>query len=533
MKRSAAVLLVLGSLALNACGKDSVAERQKQANDLAKGIEDYLAAAETGSAAGLHHDKVTVTPVEGDDFAVTISGVKFGTSQTSRAEIGDISYRIKLKENGDYTADQLAYAHEIPVLGADGKPVGSVKLEPGNFQAEWSKALNTFIALDWQVKNFDARGVAADEGAVAAQAMEFKIDTTDKGNGIVDQKDSMSVDSLTVSDPGSQQKLSIAKMSGSGSMSGLDIRAFQAGMAKLRGIATKAAALPQGEVAQGQDAQDQTAQALNGQALNGQASNGAAPAPAGGLSDEDRKTASDLVHQLPKVLGSLDYNFTVEGVSASESSDTESFKLASAGFALGVKDLNSDKSELDFEIKHDGLTLGGTQDPVMKALLPHTGNLALSFVDIPTPALLDAMAQSLPNLLTGDQTSRQMGLFMLMGSMSELLQKSDIKVKINPSGLAAEQAKLTAQGDLKVATTPYMAIGTVTAMVTGLDDLINTLGAAPASQPDVMQAIAMLQSLKGYGQRSNGTDGKPVDQYKFDLTPDGQMLVNGKPINGL
>ena len=90
-------------LLLAGCGDDS-AERQKEAAEIAKGIEDYLTLIETPSQPiRLRHDKVTVTPtVEGKSYDVAITGLRYGTEKESQAtfgEVGDTTYPARVRES--------------------------------------------------------------------------------------------------------------------------------------------------------------------------------------------------------------------------------------------------------------------------------------------------------------------------------------------------------------------------------------------------------------------------------------------------
>ena len=82
-------------LLLTGCG-DSGAERQKEASEIAKSIEDYLALIETPSQpVRIRHDKVTVTPAEdGKSFLVAITGMRYGTDTKAQATFGEIDYRM-------------------------------------------------------------------------------------------------------------------------------------------------------------------------------------------------------------------------------------------------------------------------------------------------------------------------------------------------------------------------------------------------------------------------------------------------------
>jgi hypothetical protein len=112
-----------------------------------------------------------------------------------------------------------------------------------------------------------------------------------------------------------------------------------------------------------------------------------------------------------------------------------------------------------------------------------------------------------------------------------LLQQSDIKLKVAPSAWTGEVTAVKADGDFVVNPQSVMgAVGTLNLALTGLDDLIK-LATDPATQsPMGGQMMGMLQMLQGMAVRETGGDGKPVDKYKVDVKPTGEITVNDKPI---
>ena len=123
---------------------------------------------------------------------------------------------------------------------------------------------------------------------------------------------------------------------------------------------------------------------------------------------------------------------------------------------------------------------------------------------------------------------------MMMGALMSALSQSTIKLRIDPSAIETEKAKLSADGELRLAMeTPQKAVGVVNFALLGLDDLIALAGGAAEQSPDAMQAMGMLRMLQGLAQRETGADGKPVDKFKLDLTETGAVLVNGKPLDGM
>jgi hypothetical protein len=210
--------------------------------------------------------------------------------------------------------------------------------------------------------------------------------------------------------------------------------------------------------------------------------------------------------------------------------------LSQGGVAFGVKGIDSDQAQANFSIKHDGLTLNDPafQDPMAKAVLPKSGSLSVLATDIPVPSLLEGVAQAMPEMTSSDPQVAQGGEFMMMGALMSALSKSTLKLKIEPSALQTEVAKLSADGELKLAMeSPQKAVGVVNFALLGLDDLIALAKSMAEQSPDAQQAMGMLAMLQALSQRDTGADGKPVDKYKVDLTPTGSVLVNGKPLDGM
>src|SRR5690242_12717774 len=142
------------ALLLAGCG-DNGAERQKEASEIAKGIEDYLALIESPSQPiRIRHDKVTVTPtVEGKGYDVAITGIRYGTEKEAQATFGEIDYRLTPDGADQYQVSDLKMPGEIALNGLDGKPEANVKFATTAFTATWSKPLQNFLKFDWQLKD--------------------------------------------------------------------------------------------------------------------------------------------------------------------------------------------------------------------------------------------------------------------------------------------------------------------------------------------------------------------------------------------
>ena len=504
----------LAGLLLAGCG-DSGAERQKQAGEIAKGVEDYLALIEVPSQPiRIRHDKVTVTPAEdGKGYLVAITGLRYGTDKQAMATFGEIDYRLTPEGEDQFQVSDLKTPKEVAFASQDGKPEAVVKFETTAFTATWSKALQNFLKFDWQVKDIVAVNTAENATGsgeilkIASAAMTG--DGKENGKGLLDQVSKITVNGLSGTDPMDGTTIKLDKISGNVSVEKLDFPAYRQMMEKLNAFSAKYAPT----VAVGTSAP---------------------PPPE--LTEEDRKGLADVVRGFPKVMSAYGYDFSAEGLTVTDAQGNVTVHLTQGGMGFGLKGIDTDKAQANFNIKHDGLTVNDPafQDPMAKAVLPKSGNLDLVAIDLPVATMVEGIAQALPELTSADPQVAQGAQFMMMGAMMSALSKSTIKLKIDPSAIETDKARLSADGELKLAMeTPQKAVGVVNFALLGLDDLMALAKGMAEQSPDAMQAMGMLQMLQTLAERETGADGKPVDKFKVDLTEAGAVLVNGKPLDGV
>jgi hypothetical protein len=498
------------ALLLAGCG-DSAAERQKEATEIAKGIEDFLALiAPAGEPVRIRHDKVTVTPAEdGKSFAVAITGVRYGAETAAKVTVGEVDYRLTPDGEDRYQVSDLKMPAEIVVNGPDGKPEESVKFTTTAFAGTWSKSLQNFQKFDWQVKDIAADYATDPKGVLTVATASLTGNGKENGKGLLDNVSKFTVSGVAVTDQADGSIFKLEKAAIDTTVEKFDFAGYRRTVEKL----TELSAKYQPQVAVGTSAPP--------------------PPP---ISDEDRKAMAELVRGFPKLMSAYGYDFTAEGLSVTDPQDGTTVHLAKGGMAFGMKGIDTDKAQVNFSISHEGLAADSPmlQDPMAKALLPKSGNLSLLATDIPVPSLLEGVAQALPEMTSPDPQVAQGGELMMMGALMSALSQSSLKLKIDPSALQSEMAKLSADGELKLAMqSPQKAVGVVNFALLGLDDLVALAKSLAEQSPDAQQAMGMLGMLQAFSQRENGADGKPVDKYKLDLTETGAVLINGKPLDGM
>jgi len=514
----AAVLATACLLPLAGCGGNDTAQRQQEADAIAKGIEGYLGMmTDPNQPVGLRHDKVTVTPNQGDkSFAVAITGIKFADAKGTGLNVGEIDYRLTPQDANTYQVSDLKVPQDLPILGEDGKAAADVKFETTAFTAVWSTPLQNFLKLDWQAKNVSVTAADQPDLLVKADGLAIEGDGKDNGKGQLDQTSTFTVSGISVVDPTDGTNFSLAKVTGKVGFDDFDFVAYRTQMLKLKDLMAKVA----------------PAMAAEAQGTTG----GTAANPAAQMTDDDRKALADIVSTLPKTMSGYSYDLTAEGLVVKDKDGGTPAKLAEGGMDFALKGLNTDKAEFDLGLRHSGLEVSGPEfsDPMAQALLPKSGDLSLAATDIPVPTLVDAVVKQIPQLTSGDPSVAQGGQFALMGALMSALSQSTIKLRIDPSHINADKAQLTADGELKLAlNSPTMAVGALNLALKGLDDVIAMANSMAQTSPDAAQAIGMLQMLQGIAKRETGGDGKPVDKFAVEFAPTGAVTVNGKPLEGL
>ena len=320
--RHGAISVVLAGFVLTGCG-DKDAERQKEASEIAKGIEDYLALIETPSQPiRIRHDKVTVTPGEdGKSFAVAITGVRYGTEKDAQATFGEIDYRLTPDGADQYQVGDLKMPGEVALNGLDGKPEAGVKFTTTAFTATWSKSLQNFLKFDWQLKDIAVNSAPADgnepKGMFQIAAASITGDGKENGKGLLDQVSKITLSGLAGTDPADGTTVKLDKLLGNITIEQLDFPAYRQMMAKINEFTAKY----QPQVAAGTSA----------------------PTPPA-MTDEDRKALADMVRGFPKLMSAYGYDFTGEGLTVTDAQGGVTVHLTQGGMALGLKGINTDKA---------------------------------------------------------------------------------------------------------------------------------------------------------------------------------------------
>jgi hypothetical protein len=118
----------------------------------------------------------------------------------------------------------------------------------------------------------------------------------------------------------------------------------------------------------------------------------------------------------------------------------------------------------------------------------------------------------------------------MMVALQAVILSSGAKIEIAPSQLLSQLVEIKADGAFNVQPqAAYGIVGGLNVAIRGIDDLLALAQKTP-DDFDAQQAMGSIQMLQTYSAREQGADGKPVDKFKIEVDPAGQMTVNGKPM---
>ncbi|HVJ41159.1 MAG TPA: hypothetical protein VM639_06675 [Dongiaceae bacterium] len=533
--RFAGLSLVVGLLL---AGCDKGPDRTQVAADLQKSVTDYLAQIEgPQSKRILSHASVKVTPQQDAGYLVAIDGVKVGTASDGYLDIGAISYVLTPKDDKTFEASQLTLANDMPFKTADGQAAGDVKLTNKAFSGTWLREAASFTKLDLQLADLVVNDPQRGDNIKAAGA-SFNIDSTDKGKGVWDQSGKFAVTGFDVAND-TDGHLTIKEVDVTSGLQNLKLidyttklRALRDALAKQaeaqEAAAKQAAASPATTDAPAQASGD-TANGTSNAQPSGDANTAAATAGA----DATEAAVKDFAAALPSLFSAFNSDFHVSGVSYQATDQNSSFDLGKFGFAVSADGFDQQKVSIKFAIDHDALVVHApmAQNELVQALLPASGALIISLNNVPTKDLASLCASMAPLLSQPNQADMEAQSAVVFAQLQQLLQEDGVTVKIEPSHLTSSATNIDATGDFAIqATAVHGSVGSLNVNVTGLDQIIALAQKQADQDPAAAQYVGMAQTLLTYATREQGSDGKPVDKFKIDVPPAGQLTVNGKPL---
>jgi hypothetical protein len=209
-----------------------------------------------------------------------------------------------------------------------------------------------------------------------------------------------------------------------------------------------------------------------------------------------------------------------------------------------------EKGAMALQIGMEGLSVQNL-DPLMAGLVPNASNVDIRLENLPMQELTKAFSGLMPQLFESAVAAQsamdpaqksaleqqvQSKVVLAMASIPQQLATAGTKITIQNTYTKSQDIASTLEGLFTAnAASPIIVQGTMTLLVSGLDELIlkmQTMAQQPDADPHMIgwsQGLGVMQMM---GQLGKGPDGRSQRSYKIEITADGRALLNGNDMAG-
>ncbi|MDH5749174.1 MAG: sel1 repeat family protein, partial [Rhodospirillales bacterium] len=225
------------------------------------------------------------------------------------------------------------------------------------------------------------------------------------------------------------------------------------------------------------------------------------------------------------------------------------FKLEKASFGITAQGLEEPIGKFGYKAGFKGIAFA-VDNSELKSMIPNAVTLDFSIDNYPQQLITSQSIESLVRIFSFFKTFEQFGDVQSADMMMNLLsayQKSFQDIQANYyakmvaamfdagteyilNGMTLESPKyfVQAEGHAKMDRNAVRkAAGAFSLAVTGLDQIV-TGSALSTLLGDDEQSLAFLRDL---GKEEKGADGKVVTRFRFDVTPEGPIFLNGEDVS--
>ena len=487
--RLAGAALALFAMPFSVAAQDA---SDQQAAEIAAGTQAFFdeliaSAAPNGEAVINWSGDIVVEP-QGEFFAMTIPAMTIGPRDMSDGlRIDPIEVDIRPRDDGLYEAEWRIPEAIEAVMGGQRMALVTIADQRGN--GVWSSEFETFLSLDLRLAGIEATS-DTEPGRFAIEEIIALIDTEETSGGLYDSISEFSMSSLSF-DPGAPdapEALGIDLIAASGTITGADMAAIYEFVDAVEVLIEE----------------------------------GGPDAP-GGPSPTFANDVAELIERTPKLIRSFDISYRLEGL---DFADEETQVDAQGGqFSLYADGLDGEQATIGMNLEIGDIEI--EPPPPMAQFIPSDtpGNIAL--VGVPAGQVVDIMIGFLRGIdAMGPDGSGMMAVLQLQQALmggGTVLQVSNVNVITDIADWAFDGEVVPNQAAaFGVTADAEMRIGNMPALIQELQTL-----------PEAGDAVSGLTLLQTMGREETDGQGGPVRVYDFELTADGQFLLNGADMSPL
>ena len=264
-----------------------------------------------------------------------------------------------------------------------------------------------------------------------------------------------------------------------------------------------------------------------------------------GLDPEDEAFATAFVdvlrrHEGEKWIGDAGYTMTLRDFDLV--SDDASASLGALDLSLSAEDLDAPSADLALIVNAQDFA-SPSVPPAFISVVPTNLRLDLSAADAPIEALSDEMYRVLGEAPSDEELygpkGRRAGMGFSPDDMSDMdpmaflgiMMQSEVEVLLNDFLVEAPIGYVAAQGTIQPDPQAAMqATADINLQIAGLPDMI---AFAQSMGGDSAQAARFASLLAAMGRDATDAEGVAIKEFDLDLTPEGQVLLNGNDLSAM
>lgn len=440
----------------------------------------------------------------GSYYAITLPHATLKNKNGTSLEIGLVAVNASAQPTPGTWKMTIALPTPFVLKDTGGKPLMSLHIGGQSATGIWNEKIEYFTQMNATYRDITAEDTAKSFIA-KLPALTFKTDlketTPGKWSGPIETR----LGKLEVTIPQKQTKISLK----SGAVQ-FDLLSYDPALIKAK--RTQIEALQQ-------NAQEN-------------------PASKTPPSAEHKAAIGNLIFDLLTKSGEgLRTNYAIEEfeIIAPQPGQTEigRFSLAKASMSVALTGFAGDRVSVEFGLDYDGL------DPKpltaqMQNILPREAHLDWKLNNVPLQQLAATLNNSLGGMASASPQMSQMGAAALLFKLPAILSQAETKMVVEKNFIANDLYRAELNGGVGADISAFTGfVSDFVLGVYGLDNLITALENA-ASEPTTMYRSTIgswastLKYLKGFGAMQKDEQDTTFHRYHFELTPQGQMLLNDK-----
>ena len=461
-----------------------------------------------------------------DHYLITLKDIAATYESGGKIDIGTITMEMTPQDDGGY-ATTVHLPATVTFIDPLAKPIAEIKIGQQSLNGTWYPDVEMFTKLDADLGNVVFKNAGdAQPFEVKVANVQTKINFTKNSDNTWSGPSLFSASGISVSDPSSPEShIAIARMAGEGTYERLNLDAA-------RQIREKTLAFMKGGTQKRSP-------------------------------DEIRAFIASIMEQNSHYMNGLTSSFTVEGVdidmkarntpatatTPAIKSDPVKLTIAKGSGKVNIGGLQEKTGNFLLKLNVEGMDAPSAPADLI-AVIPSDTGLQISLDKLPIAAISDAFSGLMSDAMTASYTAEeqqgqpdanaqaakkqaelQQKAMAAMAALPKMLVDAGSTLSISDTYVKTKDVRSSLDGSFKASmVSPIMTEGGATLSIKGLDEFVNKLQretADPKADPRIGGVAQILVFIQLTGQLGKDADGTSLRTYKFDLTPEGKMMING------